>query len=351
MSRYSLSKMLEGRLICCPRCKSGLRSGDEAAGLLQCENCQTHYPTSHGIPGLVLNSDGLTKEIQQFWGHLYESAYSRWDRKMNPEQLEQLLHELEKMFRHRLHLAATAINLPNIQSARLLEVGCGAGAHSVLFNRMGAEVFALDLTPERVAATAAKMDLVSGEVPSLVAQGDARELPFADGFFDIVYSNGVLHHTSAVQTAVDEIYRVLKPGGHAAVMLYARNSFLYWGVLLPVRGILMGGLFRNRNWLGRATEWMSEKKQEVFNPRTEVFSEADVRDLFHRFRKVEVRKNSFQFDQIPLVGKWIGRLAGIITGYNQGGILVYGFPWRLETRVELWLGRRVGFDLNILAIK
>ena len=37
----------------------------------------------------------------------------------------------------------------------------------------------------------------------------------------------------------------------------------------------MGGIFRDKKWLGRSTEWMSEDKQEVYNPETKVYSQKD----------------------------------------------------------------------------
>ncbi len=46
-----------------------------------------------------------------------------------------------------------------------------------------------------------------------LVRGDAERLPLADGSFDVVYAFGVLHHTPAIAQAVDEIRRVLRPGG------------------------------------------------------------------------------------------------------------------------------------------
>ena len=56
---------------------------------------------------------------------------------------------------------------------------------------------------------------------------DAENLEFADDSFDLVYSHGVLHHTPDTEGAVREIYRVLRPGGRAVVMLYHRDSYNY----------------------------------------------------------------------------------------------------------------------------
>jgi len=44
----------------------------------------------------------------------------------------------------------------------------------------------------------------------------------------MIYSQGVLHHTPNINTALKEIYRVLKPEGKLIIMLYCKNSFNYW---------------------------------------------------------------------------------------------------------------------------
>lgn len=352
MSSLSPEKILNLKHLCCPFCRDTLFLPDsEKSEELRCAGCANSYPVVNGIPSLLPENEKVTEDIQRFWGALYQDAYKHHDGELDREKFLSLLDGLLEMFRHRHHLAAVEMPIGDLHGKRILEVGCGAGAHSALFSRLGAKMYALDLTAERVAGTAAKLDILNNDESDLALQGDAGALPFPDGFFDIVYSNGVLHHTPYIDRAVAEIHRVLKSGGQAVIMLYAKNSFLYRCVLFPIRGILMGGVFRNKEWLGRATEWMSSKKQRIYNPKTEVFSSREVRTLFKEFCSVEIRKNSFVFDQIPVLGKWVGKLIGKKTGFNEAGTLVYGFPWRNEISFELWAGQFLGFGLNILATK
>lgn len=352
MNSLSPEKILNLSHLCCPRCRGTLIIPDsEKSNELRCAGCANSFPVVNGIPCLLPENAKGAEETQRFWGALYKDAYQEHSTQLGREKFLSLLDDLLEMFFHRQHLAAIEMPIDNLRGKRVLEVGCGAGAHSALFSRLGAKVYALDLTVERVLGTAAKLDMLNDDGSDLALQGDAGALPFPDGFFDIVYSNGVLHHTQYIDRAVAEIHRVLKPNGQAIIMLYAKNSFLYRCVLFPVKGILMGGVFRNKDWLGRATEWMSTNKQRVYNPKTEVFSSREIRTLFKEFRSVKIRKNSFVFDQVPLIGRRIGKLAGKKTGYNNSGILVYGFPWRNETSFEIWLGQFLGFGLNILATK
>ncbi|MBI5631760.1 MAG: methyltransferase domain-containing protein [Elusimicrobia bacterium] len=103
--------------------------------------------------------------------------------------------------------------LSPVAGKSLLDLGCGAGETSVYLALQGAEVTAVDISPEMV-AMAQKLAARHGvRLKSLACVAEA--LPFADGSFDLVFGNGVLHHVELVP-ALKEIRRVLKPGGKAA---------------------------------------------------------------------------------------------------------------------------------------
>src|SRR3990167_7306977 len=282
------------------------------------------------LMAMNLSVDNMRRASNRFWSGLHASAYGILDDMPRVDRLR-LLREFIVMLWSRRHLGAVETPVGDLAGKRVLDLGCGAGAHTAMFRYYGADVAALDLSPVRARAS-------SGILPGPAVCADMRHLPFRDGSFDFVYSNGVIHHAPDERGTVREILRVLKPGGGCAVMVYAKHSFLYWCVLFPVRGVMHGGLWREGNWLGRATEWLPRAKQTVFNPYTSVFTEDEVRALFSGFREVHVRKSGFVFEQVPIVGKTLGRIVGRWTGYNEGGILAYGRPWRNETRLELWLG-------------
>lgn len=268
------------------------------------------------------NEYSTRAETERFWAAHYDASHKDIDSRLVPEELHTLLGELEGLFRHRQHLAVVEMPLDSLAGRRILEVGSGAGAHAAFFSSLGAEVFALDLTWDRILATSRKLNMIRGPKKGVCVLADARWLPFSDGVFDIVYSNGVLHHSPNIEWSIREIHRVLRPGGTAVVMLYARDSFLYRGVLFPIRGLLQGGILRNRRWLGKATERTGVGRQQNDNPWTEVFSVKEVRALFQGFSAIRIRKNSFQFDQIPIVGRWVSRAVAVWTGWNQAGVLL-----------------------------
>jgi SAM-dependent methyltransferase len=117
--------------------------------------------------------------------------------------------------------------LPIQRGERLLDLGCGGGRHAFEAARRGARVVALDTDRselDQVAAMFAAM-AEAGDIPEggsgLAVSGDATCLPFDDGSFDKVIAAEVLEHLPADQNAMNEIARVLRPGGMAAVTVPA----------------------------------------------------------------------------------------------------------------------------------
>ena len=102
----------------------------------------------------------------------------------------------------------------------LLDLGAGGGRHAYGAFERGARVVALDRSEadakDCAALLAALVDEAgTGDAGSMV--GDALRLPFADATFDRVICAEVLEHVPDDRAAMTEIFRVLKPGGTAAV--------------------------------------------------------------------------------------------------------------------------------------
>lgn len=99
----------------------------------------------------------------------------------------------------------------------ILEVGCGMGilTEQVARRAPTARVTGLEYSPEQLAEApkppAAPANLV-------LLQGDAHDLPFADGSFDVVYCRFVLEHVADPGRVLNEMRRVLRSGGRAFVM-------------------------------------------------------------------------------------------------------------------------------------
>ncbi|MEM6821942.1 MAG: class I SAM-dependent methyltransferase [Verrucomicrobiota bacterium] len=94
---------------------------------------------------------------------------------------------------------------------KVLDVGCGLGESSVYFATRGANVTAMDLSPEMVRLTSQLAQKHHVTLESIAHAGET--LPFDNNTFDLVYLANIIHHVSDRDSLLKEIKRVLKPGG------------------------------------------------------------------------------------------------------------------------------------------
>lgn len=104
--------------------------------------------------------------------------------------------------------------LGDLRGRRLLELGSGAGEGAVFFATRGAEVVATDLSPGMLKVVQEVARLHGTSVQTAVASADDLSA-FPDASFDVVYAANLLHHVD-IAACLDEVRRVLKPGGVAA---------------------------------------------------------------------------------------------------------------------------------------
>jgi len=160
---------------------------------------------------------------------------------------------------------------PKFKGKRTLEIGVGLGADHQNLAEHGAILSGIDLTPRAINHTKRRFELMG--LNSELQIADAENLPFGDNSFDAVYSWGVLHHSPATQKAVDEVFRVLKPGGFAKIMIY--NKFSLVGYMLWTRyALLKGQLFRSLN---------SIYSEHLESPGTKAYTYQEAKKLFQNF--------------------------------------------------------------------
>lgn len=107
-----------------------------------------------------------------------------------------------------------AAELGDLQGQRVLELGSGAGEGAVYFALRGADVVATDLSPSMLDVVRRVADRHGVSVQTRVASADDLS-QFEEGSFDVVYAANLLHHVD-IAPCLDEVRRVLKPGGRAA---------------------------------------------------------------------------------------------------------------------------------------
>lgn len=138
----------------------------------------------------------------------------------------------------------TLAHFSSLAGKDVLEIGVGNGSHAQLLASHARSFTGIDLTDYAVKSTSERLRVFG--IPSAVKKMDAEHLAFPDESFDFVWSWGVIHHSSNTKRILEEISRVLRPGGQALIMVYYRgwwdyyvNEFLY--------GIFSGNLFKTKS--------------------------------------------------------------------------------------------------------
>ena len=119
------------------------------------------------------------------------------------------------LFARRAH-SPTAWLEPLEPDMIVLDVACGAGHAAEIAAPHVRQVVGVDLTPELLALGAAR--LAEAGVKNVVLQeGNAADLPFVDGSFDLVMCRSSLHHMPRPERTVTEMKRVCRVGGRVVV--------------------------------------------------------------------------------------------------------------------------------------
>jgi 2-polyprenyl-3-methyl-5-hydroxy-6-metoxy-1,4-benzoquinol methylase len=192
------------------------------------------------------------------------------------------------------------IPFDRLKGKRVLEIGCGLGAHAQLLSTAGCRLTCIDLTEKAVETTRQRLWLWG--LSADVFRMDAEQMDFLDSEFDFVWSWGVIHHSPDTERIIRHVWRVLKPGGEFRFMVYHRPSIS--GFYSIARGLLTGKFFKG----------MSE--QDVLSHYTDGFlahfyTRRELRDLLVHcgFSAIETRILGQKSELIPLPGKGVsGRL-------------------------------------------
>ncbi len=193
--------------------------------------------------------DNTVGDVQSFWnteacGTHFVEAYAD----------TREFYERYREFRYRTewHIPQFA-PFAESKGLRVLEIGCGNGADGAMFALNGANYTGVDLTETAIEATRRHFDALG--LHGTFQTENAEALSFKDESFDLVYSYGVLHHTPHPSRTFAEVYRVLKPGGRAFLMLYHKHSFNHYARILAY----MRARVLSRT-LSRVGHWDADKK-------------------------------------------------------------------------------------------
>jgi SAM-dependent methyltransferase len=164
---------------------------------------------------------------------------------------------------------------PSGRDKDVLEIGVGMGADHIEWAKAKPRsLTGIDLTPRAIGLTRSRLE--THGLSSNLRCADAETIPFPNDSFDIVYSWGVLHHSPDTPRAVHEVFRVLRPGGIARIMIYHRwsiSGYLLW---------LRYGLIRGYGLTETYARFLE-------SPGTKAYTVAEAAQMFSMFQRASAR--------------------------------------------------------------
>lgn len=170
--------------------------------------------------------NGLEAATGEYYAHLFKSfsSQSYWE-----EPLGLLRTRLER----------NGVDIASLRGKCLLDAGCGGGRYTAAWNALGAQpVIGVDISPANIGDAQRRAVAAGLDIQFQVT--DVLNLPFADTYFDLVFSNGVLHHTRDCARGIRELVRVLKPGGLGWLYLIEKPGGLFWDSIEILRAVMRG---------------------------------------------------------------------------------------------------------------
>ena len=220
----------------------------------------------------MVEGAGEKKAAQAVWGA--SPAGTTFGGGAEPGTREFFERVLRMRSSHEQPWLSALVPFASARGRRVLELGCGAGYDAYAFCRAGAEYVGIDITPENPGRT--RRHLGHFDLAPRVLVADAEALPFREASFDVVFSNGVLHHTPDIERSFRESARVLRRGGEFWVILYHRNSVVYRVNLFLVNHLLKLG-FRRMSLRERLAKIEYTTSTEL--PLVNVYSRGELRNL------------------------------------------------------------------------
>jgi len=186
---------------------------------------------------------------------------------------------------------------------RVLELGCGTGEFTRRVARGGAELIALDLSPELLGKARTKV-----RAGARFVRADATVLPFPTASFDAVYGCSILHHLD-VEAALTEVRRVLRPGGR---LVFSEPN------LLNPQVFLMFKIHALRPYIG-------------FSPDEMAFTRGAIVRILRRLGFGGVRVRYFDFLHPAIPGGLVSMVEPALEGFERvpllrviaGSLLIY----------------------------
>jgi ubiquinone/menaquinone biosynthesis C-methylase UbiE len=197
--------------------------------------------------------EGRWQEANRTWWESHPMRYDWKEQVGHPEFSREFFEEIDRRF---FSSAAEympwsripfdpLIDFESLRAMDVLEIGVGNGSHAALLARHARSFTGIDLTDYAVTSTRERFRHF--DLAGRIERMDAERMEFADESFDLIWTWGVIHHSSNTKRILQEMRRVLRLGGKATTMVYYRNLWNYYVAGGFFHGLLKGDLFRTRS--------------------------------------------------------------------------------------------------------
>jgi SAM-dependent methyltransferase len=318
-------------MFCCPKCGGGLSFG---SGSFNCLNCHQSYQVLDGIPSLFWPNEwdpwkeDVTDKIKSFYE---ETPFPNYD---DLDNLGSLMDKAKK------GIFAKLLDDQFPLGTRILECGCGTGQLTNFLSIANRTVIGTDISMNSLKMAKGFKDANDLERAHFYQMN--LFLPcFKPESFDMVISNGVLHHTSDPFLAFKSISNLVKPNGYILIGLYHK----YGRLITDLRRVLFSitkdklrildqratnkdiSLAKRNAWfmdqyknpheskhtVGEVLHWLDSTNFTFIHsiPKTVPFERVDQSEILFKPDKLG---NKFE--------RFIVDIGMVFTGYREGGFFM-----------------------------
>jgi ubiquinone/menaquinone biosynthesis C-methylase UbiE len=222
-----------------------------------------------------------------------------------------------------------ALRLP--QGARILDVGCGPGELVLTLLRRGYDAVGIDISQGMIDIAARTIQSAGYTGYAGVSVGDIEKLTFDPASFDVVVASGVIEYQKDDRAALEQMTRVLKPGGYLIINVTNRYSYVTISETAYKRvkrnGVMRRMLSVARRLMlrdGTLTDipWNRTHAPGQFDRELERYGFQKITHNFFRFSPVPVPLDSLYPSGCRAAGAWMERFSRGPLGILGGGYLV-----------------------------
>ena len=173
-------------------------------------------------------------------------------------------------------------NLKERSNLKILDLGCGAGRHTIFLAREGFQTYATDVSEEGLKVVEKR--LRDEKLQGTLKKANMEEQPFSDNFFDGIISFGVFYYNDleCYRIAVSEMYRILKKGGKALVFTRTTDDYRYGkGDKIDKNTFVLD--IEDTNEIGMVMHFLDR---------------AEINDIFGNFNKIILEKTEATFSNL-----------------------------------------------------